>query len=486
MRSMPTTERVLGMLIDGCTVTTSSARPVVDPYDGRVLAHVADAGPDEVRRALDAAVAAARAARDSSALERSHVVARASELVEANHESLARTIASEGIKTIREARRETTRCAITLRLAAEEARRLGGETMRMDAFDNGGGRVAYWTREPVGVVAAITPFNDPLNLVAHKIGPAIAGGNAVVVKPHEQTPLSALRLGELFVEAGAPPGLVQVVTGSGAVAGEALVGADDVDMVSFTGGARTAVRIARVAGPKRTTMELGQSGATIVMDDADLERAVPAVASGAFAAAGQNCLHVQRVLVHDAVYDDVVERLVDAACSLRLGDKLDPATDMGPLIDERAAQRVRDAVADARKHGARLLTGGPGAGTSMPPTLLDDVPDAHPVAYEEIFGPVTVVRRVATLDEAVAVANFGRGAVHSAVFTGSLERAHFAVRRLAAGGVIVNDSTDFRVDGMPFGGTGGSGLGREGVRFATEAMTEPKLACFALAGPGSP
>jgi len=329
-------------------------------------------------------------------------------------------------------------------------------------------------------VAAITPFNDPLNLVVHKVGPALAAGNAVVLKPDSKTPLSALKLARLLLDSGLPPEVLQVVTGRGSVVGDALVRDARVRVVSFTGGRETGEAIVKAGGLKRYSMELGSNAPTIVMEDADLAAAIPAIVSGAFWAAGQNCLHVQRLLVQDGVYQAVRDGMVEGAERLNLGPKLDETTDMGPLIDAPNAERVASMVEEARTAGAHLLTGGGYEGTHFEPTLLEGVPSGTRLTRDEVYGPVTILERVRDLEEAVAIANDVDYGLQAAVFTRDLETAHRAVSALRYGGVMVNDSTDYRIDAMPFGGVKGSGLGREGVRFAVHEMTELKLASFQL------
>lgn len=477
---VPSTETPLPrrMLVAGDWVMGTRTRKILDPQDGSQVAVVVEAGHDDVERALQAATLAARAARTMPARDRAEVLRRASQMVDSDAEGFARVIARESVKTIREARQEVARCVITLRLASEETERLGGETLRFDAFGGGEHRSGYWTRDPVGVLAAITPFNDPLNLVAHKVGPALAAGNAVIVKPHEETPLSALRLAAVLVESGVPRGMLQVLTGDGPTVGEALVGDERVHMVSFTGGRLTGDRIARTAGAKKMLMELGGVGTSIVMEDANLEEASTAIIGGAFSAAGQNCLHVQRLLIHRALYEDLRDRLVEAALSLRVGDKLNESTDMGPLINEPAAERVTRLVEHASSAGAKVLTGGRREGTFVSPTLIERVPDTEPLAREEVFGPVTILRPFDSVEEAIGIANTGNHGLQAGIFTQSIDTALHAVRRLETAGVIVNDSGDYRIDAMPFGGRHGSGIGREGVRYAAEAMSEPKVVCF--------
>ena len=317
--------------------------------------------------------------------------------------------------------------------------------------------------------------------MAHKVAPALAAGNAVIVKPDSKTPLSALKLAEVLQEAGVDglgAAVLQVITGPGREVGDALIRDPRVRMVSFTGGRETGEAIIARAGLKKVGMELGSNCPVIVMADADLELALASSVSGAFWAAGQNCLHVQRLLVHDAIYDELRARFVAAAEAYNVGDKLDEATDMGCLINEASAARVEDVVRAAVDAGATLLTGGTRRGTLFAPTVLERLPDSCALADEEIYGPVTIPHRFATLDDAVARANAVDYGLQAAIFTRDLSTAYIAIRELHVGGVMVNDSTDDRVDAMPFGGVKGSGLGREGVRFAFEEMTEPKVVCF--------
>lgn len=471
------------MLIDGQWISGTETREVLDPETGASVAIVPEANLAHVDRALDSATAAARAARSMPASERSSVLRRASQSIAADRERLARTIAQEGVKTITEAREEANRAATTIRIAAEEAERLPGETLRFDAFDRGAGRTGYWTRDPVGVIAAITPFNDPLNLVAHKVGPALAAGNSIVVKPHEETPLSALRLARALTEAGLPAGMLQVLTGSGSTVGAALVKDERVHMISFTGGRATGARIARAAGTKKLLMELGGNATTIVLEDADLSEAAQSIVAGAFSAAGQNCLHVQRLLIHRSVYRDLRELLVQKVEEIQLGPKLDERTDMGPLINTAAAERVMTQIEGARSRAARVLIGGTSDGVYVTPTLMEAVPADHFLARKEIFGPVTSLWEFDNLDEAIDIANSGDHGLHCGIFTESIDAALNAIRKIETAGVMVNDSSDFRIDSMPFGGRHGSGIGREGVRYAAEAMSEPKTVCFNLRAP---
>jgi glyceraldehyde-3-phosphate dehydrogenase (NADP+) len=464
------------MLIDGAWRGAEESFEVLDPQDASVVATVPLGRGADMRDAIDAAAHALGTAWPTHA--RMAALRGAADAIERDAESFARTIAREGIKTIREARLEVSRCVDTVRISAEEARRLHGETVNFDQRPGSEARFGYWVREPVGVIGAITPFNDPLNLVAHKLGPALAGGNAVILKPDSKTPLSGIRLVAALHQAGVPAGRVQVVPGRGRRVGKTLVTDPRVRMVSFTGGLEAGEEIARQAGLKKIGMELGSNCPVIVMDDADLELAVPSCVSGAFWAAGQNCLHVQRLLVQNGVYSEVRDAFVRGAEALRVGNKLDEATDMGPLVNEDAAVRVEAAVRSAVAAGATVLTGGTRDGSFVAPTVLEDVPEIAPFSCEEIYGPVTALYPFETLDDAIRLANGTDYGLQAAVFTASLATARAAAERLDFGTVMINESTDFRIDAMPFGGRKRSGLGREGVRFALEEMTEPKLVCF--------
>lgn len=453
---------------------------VKDPGTGEVIARVPSAGEAEVSAALDEAELGARIGRSLPTHERMRILGRAAELIEMEQEAIALIIARESSKTIREARKETVRCIDTFRLSAEEARRPGGEVIRFDQSPGSGNRMGFWDRGPVGIVVAITPFNDPLNLVAHKVGPAIAMGNAVLLKPSEKTPLSALKLSEILYEAGLPGPMLSVLTGSAVHMGSRLIEDPRVRMVTFTGGLKTGQHIAHRAGLKKISMELGSNSPAIILEDADLAQASHATVSGAFWAAGQNCLGVQRIFIQESVYDVVRDQIVALTREIQMGDKLSEKTDMGPLITEREAMRVEEWVDDARRRGAKVLTGGERQKGYYQPTILDEVPPGAIVLEEEVFGPVATLVPVTDLDEAIRQANSVNYGLQAGVFTRDIRRAFKAIQELEVGGVMINDSSDYRIDAMPFGGVKGSGLGREGVRFTCEAMSEPKVVCFNL------
>jgi acyl-CoA reductase-like NAD-dependent aldehyde dehydrogenase len=453
---------------------------VVNPDDGKWVGEVASATSSDVLAVLETASEASAIARRTSVYSRMAVLNRVADLVLEQEEDFAQLIATEGIKTIREARKEVSRCIETLRLSAEEARRLNGETIAFDQAPGSQNRFGYYRRIPLGVVVAITPFNDPLNLVAHKIGPALAAGNAVILKPHSETPLVAKRLIGLFEQTSLPAGILQLITGKGAQIGDLLVSDPRVRMVSFTGGREVGEKILQQCGLKKVAMELGSNCPNIVMADANMDLALNATVSGAFWAAGQNCLHVQRIFIQGSAFEEFKNRFCERAKAVRVGNKLDESTDMGPMINERAAQKVEVLVSDAVNNGARILCGGERKGNYYLPTVLTDINEKCAIAHEEIFGPVTLLYSFSQVEEVIEMANSVDYGLQAAVFTRNLDTAFTIADALECGGVMVNDSTDYRIDAMPFGGVKGSGLGREGVAHAIHEMSETKTYCFNL------
>jgi glyceraldehyde-3-phosphate dehydrogenase (NADP+) len=468
------------MLIGDRWVDKSEKIEVRNPYNDELVDTVPAGDAEDVRAALSAAEEGFRTNRGLPVHKRIEILYRAAQIIRDRQEEFARTIATEGSKTIREARKEASRCVDTITISAEEARRIAGETIPFDSRPGSENRLGYYYRFPIGIIAAITPFNDPLNLVAHKIGPAIAGGNAVVLKPATVTPLSALKLAGALVEAGLPWNVLNVVTGYASKIADALVTDPRVRMISFTGGTQAGLEVIKKAGLKKIGMELGSNSPVIVMDDCDLESAVESSVSGAFWAVGQNCIGVQRIYIHEKVYDEFEKRFVARARKIRVGYQLDETTDMGPMITEGEARRVEEWVREAVGLGAKLLTGGGRKGTLFEPTVFAGMPGAARLDCEEVFGPVVNLYRVSSLDEAIRLSNGVKYGLHGAIFTRSLDNAFKAVRELEVGGVMVNDSTDYRIDMMPFGGVKWSGLGREGIKFALLEMTEPKVVCFNL------
>jgi glyceraldehyde-3-phosphate dehydrogenase (NADP+) len=470
------------MFLNGEWVRRGKEIEVRDPFDGSFVDTVPRATAADVDAALGAAARGFEIARKMTTYDRAQVLFKTAAIVQGRLEEFATTIAREGSKTIREARKEARRCVNTLTVSAEEAKRIQGETIPFDSFPGGEKRVGYYQRVPIGVVLAITPFNDPLNLVAHKLGPAIAAGNAVVLKPATVTPLSALKLTEALLEAGLPPLVLQAITGHGAEIGDALVADPRVRMISFTGGLEAGQRISKLAGIKKIGMELGSNSPVIVWRDADLGWAAESCVSGAFWAAGQNCIGVQRIYVHNDVYGAFRDAMATLTARYRSGDKMKEDTDMGPMITEGEAKRVERWVAEAKQAGATVLTGGGRSGAVMEPTVLENVPKGATIHHDEVFGPTVNLYPVATVDDALAEANSLPFGLHAAVFSRDVETAFALANGLDCGGVMVNDSTDYRLDSMPFGGIKNSGLGREGIKFSLQEMTEPKVICFYLPG----
>ncbi|MFT5296596.1 MAG: glyceraldehyde-3-phosphate dehydrogenase (NADP+) [Colwellia sp.] len=468
------------MLLVANVLDEKSTITVVNPQDGSFVGEVYNASAVDAERAVDVAVIAFEKAKKLPVHVRMSVLNQVADALFQQKELFAQMIAREGIKTINEARSEAARCVDTLRISAEEARRLNGETIAFDQAPGSENKFGYYKRLPLGVVVAITPFNDPLNLVAHKIGPAIAAGNAVILKPHSETPLVAKMLVDLFAKTELPEGILQLVTGRGSVIGDVLVTDPRVRMVSFTGGKNVGEGIIRKAGMKKLAMELGSNCPVLVLADADFERALDSTFSGGFWAAGQNCLHVQRIYIHDDLYPKFADEFANRAKTICIGDKLKEETEMGPMINERAAQKVESLVADALSKGATLLCGGGREGTFYQPTVLADVSDECLIANEEVFGPVVVLYRFTDLRGAITKANNVDYGLQAGVFTRDLDLAFYVADSLEYGGVMINESSDYRIDAMPFGGVKGSGLGREGVMSAIHEMSEAKTYCFNL------
>jgi len=468
------------MLIAGEWIDKKERIEVQNPYDGSVIDSVPSGTAADIDKALKAAEKGYRINRDLPVHERIRILKRAAEIVEENSEEFARTIATEGSKTIGEARKEVARAVQTMMISAEEARRIVGETIPFDSMPGSENRVGYYFRFPIGIIAAITPFNDPLNLVAHKVGPAVAGGNSVVLKPATVTPLSALKLGEALMEAGLPAGVLNIVTGYGAKIGDPLVSDPRVRMVSFTGGVEAGERIVKMAGLKKIGMELGSNTPVIVCEDCDLDKAVELSVSGAFWAVGQNCIGVQRIYIEQGIYKRFETLFVARTRKMKVGPQLDESTDMGPMITEGEAKRIEKWVKEAVSKGAKVLTGGKRTGSLFEPTVLADVPAGCTLDREEVFAPTVNLYPVKDLDEAIEKANGVDYGLHAGIFTKEIEKAFKAIHGLDVGGVIVNDSSDYRIDMMPFGGVKRSGLGREGIKFALQEMTEPRVVCFNL------
>jgi len=470
------------MLLNSKWVDRDRKIEVCDPFDNSVIDTIPASDEKDVELALDAAVRGFEITKRMTVYDRAQILYKTAQIINDRLEEFASIIAREGSKTINEARKEASRCVNTIACSAEEAKRILGETISWDSFPGGEKRKGFYYRFPIGVILAITPFNDPLNLVAHKLGPAIAAGNSVILKPATVTPLSAIKLVEAIVEAGFPPMGIQVITGQGSKIGDPLVSDDRVRMISFTGGVEAGKHIVSKAGIKKIGMELGSNSPVIVWKDADMQLAVESCVSGAFWAAGQNCIGVQRLLVHKDIYDEFKTRFVELTKTYKIGDKMKEETNMGPMITETEAKRVEEWVNEAVSRGATVLTGGGRSGALYEPTVLENVPDGVKLHYEEVFGPTVNLYPIDNLDDAIKEANSLPYGLLAAIFTRDVEVAFKAAYELDCGGVMINDSTDYRLDSMPFGGVKYSGLGREGLKFSLQEMTEPKVVCFNLPG----
>ena len=468
------------MLIGGKWVDKNKKIDVLNPYDNSLVDTVPHGTIEDVDKAIEIAQTGFEINRNLPAHKRISILKKTADIMQSRYEELAKTIATEGSKTINEARKEVGRAINTITISAEEARRINGETIPFDSAEGSENRVGYYYRFPIGIIAAITPFNDPLNLVAHKLGPAIAGGNSVVLKPATVTPLSALKLAECFLDAGLPAEILSVITGHGHEIGDALTSDERIRMVSFTGGVDAGKRVASKAGLKKIGMELGSNSPVIALEDCDIEKAVESCVSGAFWAVGQNCIGVQRIYIQDSIYNDFRDKFVEHTKSYKVGFQLDEDTDMGPMITKKEAERVIEWIEDAKQKGANLLSGGTQKGSLVQPTIFENMPSTARLDCEEVFGPVVTLYSVKNLDTAIEKSNNVDYGLHGAIFTNNLNNAFYAIKNMDVGSVIVNDSTDYRVDLMPFGGVKNSGLGREGIKFALQEMTEPKVVCFNL------
>jgi acyl-CoA reductase-like NAD-dependent aldehyde dehydrogenase len=466
------------MLIGGRwrpAVGSKQTEEVTSPYDDSVVGIVPVAGPEDVEAALRAAEHGAQTWRHTPAHERMRILLRAAELADQRAPQIARTISAETGKTITEATTEAGRSGELIRLAAFEGSQLYGDTLPLDANPGTGqDKIGFTLRQPCGIVVAITPFNYPALLVLHKLAPALAAGNAVVLKPARATPLTALELAACFVDAGLPEGVLSVLTGPGGTLGDALVSDPRVRKISFTGSTATGERITRMAGVKRLSLELGASCPVVVLADADLEQAASAVATGGYVNAGQVCISVQRVITHPRVNADFLDALVPKVEAIRTGDPSSPDTTMGSLITTAEAERVERAIADAAAGGARVLTGGQRDGATVAPTVVADVDPASPFSQNELFGPAVAVSTAEDWESAIAQANSTGYGLAAGIFTGDVAGAVQAMREIDAGSIHVNWTPLWRADLMPYGGLKGSGIGKEGARAAVAEMTESK------------
>ena len=465
------TERKL--LIGGEWVETGDWVEVRSPYSGDIVGRVAKAGAKEARAAIDAAE---RAMADPlPAHKRAEILVRVVSGIARRHDEIAAQIAAEAGKPLKAAKVETSRAMSTYTFSAVEARKLAGEVVPMDAAQAGEGKLAFTLREPIGIVGAISPFNFPLNLVAHKIAPALAAGCAVVLKPASQTPLSALTLAELEHEAGLPPGWLNVLVGPASEIGDVLVEDERVRAITFTGSSDVGWGLRERATRKKVLLELGNTTPVIVQADAEVDEAASKLAAHAFSFAGQSCISVQRIYVQQPVYDDFVAQFVPKVEELVVGDPGDAETDVGPVIDDEARERILSWIDEARSGGAEVLVGGEVEGDLIQPTVIANAPPELKVCREEVFGPVCVVNAYESLDEAIELANGTRYGLQAGIFTADIRAALKAARELEFGGVTVNEAPTFRSDQMPYGGLKDSGNTREGPAYSVHELTEQRV-----------
>jgi len=475
---MATTALERKLLIAGEWVETGDWIEVKSPYSGEPVGRVAKAGADETRRAIDAAQAAL--ADPLPAHKRAEILVKVAGYLGRRHDEVARQISDEAGKPMKAARVEARRAMSTYTFAAVEARKLAGDVVPMDASQAGEGKLAFTLRKPIGVVGAISPFNFPLNLVAHKLAPALAAGCPVVLKPASQTPLSALLLAELETEAGLPPGWLNVLVGPASEIGDVLIEDERVRAITFTGSGTVGWTLAERAPQKKVNLELGNSTPAIVAADADIETAAKAMAANAFSFAGQSCISVQRIYVEAPAYDSFLERFLPKVEALKVGDPADEETDVGPIIDDAARERILAWIEEARSSGASVLTGGDTDGELIRPTVIADAGPELKVNCEEVFGPVCTVTSVRSIDEALELANGTRYGLQAGIFTAGLETALRAAQELEFGGVTVNEAPTFRADQMPYGGVKDSGNTREGPAYAVRELTEEHLVVINL------
>jgi glyceraldehyde-3-phosphate dehydrogenase (NADP+) len=466
-----------GLLLQGQRVQTGDTFDVCSPYDGSLVATVHRAGAAEIERAIAAADRAFAVTKQLPSWKRAALLEWTAAAVAARRDELAETIALEAGKPIKLARVEVDRAAFVLRTGAEEAKRIGGEILPIDWLPGTEGREALIRRVPLGPIAGITPFNFPLNLVAHKAAPAIAAGNPIILRPGPRTPVSALKLGQIILDAGWPAEALAVFPCSNDDTLR-LVEDERIRLLTFTGSAPVGWMLKSRAGRKRVTLELGGNAAVIVHADANVAWAAERVAMGGFAYAGQSCISAQRIYVHASIYDAFAAALVARARALTLGDPLDESKDVGPVIDGAAADRIGEWIEEAKSAGARVLTGGARHGAIWEPTVIEGAPAAARVNCREVFAPLVSLIRYEDAGAAIASANDSEFGLQAAVFTYDQRIVDAAVAGIDAGGIIVNDSSAYRVDHMPFGGVKHSGFGREGLRYAIEEMTELKLVLY--------
>ena len=470
------------IIIGGEKIYRDEVIDVIYPYTQEKIGEAVKGKPEDVDRAVEKAKIGLQKLKELTAYQKYKILMKVAEILEKRKEEVAKTIVLEVGKTIREARTEVERAITTITLSAEESKRIGGEYIQLDAVPNGVGKRGFYFREPSGIVVAITPFNFPVNLTAHKIAPSIGAGCPFILKPSERTPLSPTILCEIFLEAGVPEEAVSVIHGYADV-GKAMTTHPDVRVVSFTGSLKVGEIISKQAGLKKIVMELGSNSAVVVDEDANLEVAVKKSVLGGFAVAGQVCISVQRVLVHEKVADKFQELLKEEVSKLKFGDPMDEKTDVGPVIAVDEVNRIQSWIQEAVNKGAKIVKGGLSCAedkTLFQPTIVSDIPEDAKLFYEEAFAPVITVKRFKDIDEALKMVNKTNYGLQVGVFTNNIKNAWKFIENAQVGGVVINDIPTFRADHMPYGGVKGSGIGREGPKFAIEDYTEIKMVIFDL------
>jgi len=468
------------IIIGGEPVYKDEVIDVIYPYTQEKIGEAVKGSPEDVEKAIEKAKVGLEKLKKLTAYQKYKILMKVAEILEKRKEEVAKIIVLEVGKTIREARTEVERAITTITFAAEEAKRIGGEYIQLDAAPNGVGKRGFYFREPAGIVSAITPFNFPVNLTAHKIAPSIAAGCPFILKPSERTPLSPTILCEIFLEAGVPKEAVSVIHGFADV-GKAMTTHPDIRVVSFTGSLKVGEIISKQAGLKKLVMELGSNSAVVVDEDANLEIAAKKSVLGGFAVAGQVCISVQRVLVNEKVADKFQELLQKEVSKLKFGDPMDENTDVGPVIAVDEVNRIQSWIQEAVSKGAKVVKGGVACAeekTLFQPTVVADVPEDTKLFYEEAFAPVVAIKRFKDIDEALRMVNKTNYGLQVGVFTNNIKNAWKFIENADVGGVVINDIPTFRADHMPYGGVKGSGIGREGAKFAIEDYTEIKMVIF--------
>ena len=471
------------MLIAGKKVYKQEEIEIHFPYDGSLVGTIPRGKKEDVDLAVEAAKKGFEKIKKMTAYERYQCLQKAARIISRRAEEFAELLTLEVGKTIKESMAEVGRAINTITLAAEEAKRILGEEVPFDAAPGIKNKVGFYRRVPLGIIGCITPFNFPLNLTCHKVAPALAAGNSVIIKPSENTSLTVIKLAEVLIEAGFPPEAVNVVTGYGEEAGDALVRNEDVRMITFTGSVETGKIIMSRGGLKKYAMELGSNAGVYIDEDQDyrLKEIAEKVARGGFALAGQVCISVQRVFVHEKLFDSFVKEITDFSRTIKVGDPRKSDTDMGPVIDKNAADRIMEWIEEAKGLGAKVVYGGNRiSDTLIEPTVVINVPEEAKLFKKEVFGPVIVINKVSSIEEGIKQVNNSPYGLQAGIFTNNLKNAFKFSEEVECGGIMVNEIPTFRVDQMPYGGVKESGIGREGPHFAIEEMTEIKTICFDL------